>query len=297
MKKIIVFGNGFIAAHLPYEISKRRLSSNEQEMRETISHYKPDVIINATGFCGKPNVDECESKKSETYMANIVIPLMLAKICEEQNIHMIHLGSGCIFYGLSPHAIDSFHSYSGEGQDRSRTSIITLDSGWKENDIANPVSFYSKTKYACDLAIDSMRTITVLRLRMPISTMNHPRNLLNKLIAYKRVLEEPNSVTFTEDLVNAIDWAVSNEKFGVYNITSPKALTHSVLLEEYKKYVPEHVYEKISKKELENLVIATRSNCILDSSKAVREGFVFRDADTLIRTCVKDFVKNLKEIK
>lgn len=302
MKKIIVLGKkSFIASHLKYETIKSRLPPDQEYIEWFLDEHCPDIIINTVGHCGKPNIDQCELEKSDTYMSNVVIPLMLACECENRNIHLIHLGSGCIFSGPSPHHIINNKwikdgKYVSEGMLGSGSGN-TIDLGWTETDIANPVSFYSKTKYACDLAIGSMKNITILRLRMPISSINNPRNLLNKLINYKQVLETPNSVTFLEDLINAIDFVIENKKTGIYNITSPKPLTHSTLLNEYKKYFPNHTYEQISEKELNNIVVAKRSNCILDSSKIINEGFKFGDTDTRVSETVKKFVENLKEIK
>lgn len=297
MKKVVVIGNGFIASHLKYEIVNCRLTPNENEIFSVIRSLRPNVVINATGFTGSPNVDQCESKKIATYTGNVIIPLMLAEACARVDVQMVHLGSGCIYFGQSQHKNHYLTEIPGNTINPADSNYFygafeLADSGWKETDFANPLSYYSKTKYACDLALGQLPNVVTLRLRMPISPLNHPRNLLNKLIGYSKILEEPNSVTFTSDLVNAIDWAIQKEKRGIYHITSPKPLTHSVLLEEYKKYVPAHTYMKITKEELSGMVVATRSNCILDNSKAINEGFQFGDTDTNVQTCVQEFIKN-----
>lgn len=275
--KIVVLGNGFIASHLNYEIANYRLYPNEQNVLHFIDIYKPDIIINASGFCGKPNVDECAIKKIETYTANVTVPIMLARECERRSIRVIHLGSGCIFFGNSPN------------------KSLGYEPGWKESDFANPKSFYSKTKYATDLVIGELKNTTILRLRMPISSKNNPRNLLNKIINYKQVLEEPNSVTFIEDLVSAINFVIENNKIGIYHITSSKPLTHGKLLDEYKKHVPEHIYEKISKEKLSGLTSEPRSNCILDNTKIIKDGFKFTDTDLQIEKTIREFVENLRK--
>lgn len=298
MKKVVVIGDGFIASHLKYDIAKCRLTPNENEMYSFIRNLRADVLINATGFCGKPNVDQCEVKKIETYTGNVIIPLMLAEACARRDMHMIHLGSGCIYYGNSPSATTCyqmnclFGDVDGETTTYNNIASHIEDTGWKETDFANAESHYSKTKYACDLAIGSMKNVTTLRLRMPISPKDHPRNLLNKLLGYQKVVEEPNSVTFMEDLINAIDYAIEKEKFGIYHITSPKPLTHSVLLEEYKKYVNNHEYISISKEDLSKITVAQRSNCILDVRKAISEGFIFENTDDAVKRYVKEFVNN-----
>jgi dTDP-4-dehydrorhamnose reductase len=300
MKKVIVLGNGFIASHLKYPKARLHLIESEYIINEALNQFGVDVVINATGFTGRPNVDECEIRKSDTYMGNVVFPCMLASECEKKSIQLIHLGSGCIYYGPSPSAINRYqmNCFFGPGPRPAERpdghQSWVEDTGWKETDIANPISHYSKTKYACDLAIGSMKNVTTLRLRMPISTKNTSRNLLNKLLGYSKVLEEPNSVMFMEDLVSAIDWAIENEKTGIYHITSPKPLTHSMLLEEYKKYVPTHTYTSISKEELSTMTTAARSNCILDCRKATSEGFKFGDTDTLMRDTIKAFAENRK---
>ena len=288
MEKVIVIGNGFVAGHLPYEVVNYRFTPNEENINVFINQYKPNVIINCIGRCGTPSVDWCENNKFETYNTNVIIPAMLANECNNRNIHFIHLGSGCINYGHSPNIVRHYNSSDTE-------SFRTVDLGWKEIDCSNPKSYYSKTKYSADLILGDLSNVCILRLRMPVSSKNHPRNLLNKLIKYQKVLEEPNSMTFVDDLVNAIHFVIKNKKTGIYNVASPKPILHSELLEEYKKYFPEHIYEKISVKELDGLVVAPRSNCILDVGKIISEGFSFADTQTRVRETIAKFAENIKK--
>lgn len=288
-KKVIVLGKGFIASHLPYNISNYRLSPDDKRIGDFLDQEKPDVIINTVGFVGTPNVDQCQVEKSETYIGNVVLPCLLASECERRSIHLINIGSGCIFYGPSPRAINHYQINCITGE---KESGWITDTGWVEEDIANPISHYSKTKYACDLAISALKNVATLRIRMPISSKDTPRNLLNKLIGYKNVLEEPNSMTFMDDLVSAIDWTIDNEKTGIYHFASPKPITHSMLLNEYKKYQPTHEYRSIGTAELSTMTIAARSNCILDCRKITNEGFKFGDTDTRIHDTIKAFAEN-----
>lgn len=283
LKNILVLGKGFISSSLPFE--NKHIDKVDPDRlfirKNIIDKYKPDIIINCIGRTGSPNVDWCEEHKSETAEANVALPINLAIEAEKSNIHLIHLGSGCIFYGRSPHAYKT-------GQ---KDNPIA-DPGWKEDDFANPLSFYSKTKYSCDLALGQFKNVCTLRLRMPVSGSNNPRNLLSKIINYKKVVEENNSITFIDDLVNAIRWVSDKGKTGIYHIASPEPLKHSVFLEEYKKYVPNHSYESISSYELNELTIAPRSNCILNVDKVIKEGFVFLDTDACARAYVKLFINN-----
>lgn len=285
--KIITVGNGFIANHLPYPIMGDRIQANEKQIRSFLELHKPDVVVNCIAFCGIKNIDDCETQRERTLTANLIIPSLLARECYNLGIHFIQMSSGCIYYGKSPN-----YKLHRENRDNHylEETVTQVDTGWKETDHANPLSFYSKTKYACDLTVGELPNVTSLRLRMPVSWKNHPRNILNKLISYKDIVETLNSITFVDDLVRVIDWAITKQKMGIYHIANPQPATHSQLLEEYKKYNPKHEYKSISVKELDKHIIAPRSNCILDCSKLTSEGFVMTPTKEALKHCMKKYM-------
>jgi 3,5-epimerase/4-reductase len=275
----IIIGNGFLASHLPYTLYHNKLSPDTTSINRFIDEYKPDVIINCAGKTGRPNIDWCETHKTETYTTNTVLPLVLAAECEKRDIRLIHFGSGCVYAGSSPHItmLDEFGDH---------------DSGFTEDDIANPQSYYANTKLAADLALGSMSNVCILRLRMPIGSSLSQRNLISKLIGYHKVIITLNSVSFMDDIVNATAFAIEKELTGIFHITSPLPIYHSQILDEYKRYVPTHIYEKILSHELDTMVVAPRSNCILNSGKIIDKGFVFMDQDKLLRAYIRTYVKN-----
>jgi 3,5-epimerase/4-reductase len=282
--KILTIGNGFVSKHLKYPIYTDRLHPNYKSVADFIDQAMPDVIINCIGFTGGngKNIDGCEEEKQKTFDTNTLLPIMLATVCEKRDVRLIHIGSGCVFYGTSPHTnVISQHKFNEQYKDY----------GWLENDAALPLSTYSKSKYAADIALQTMKTTTNLRIRMPLSWKREPRNLITKLIDYKKVVEAPNSMTLMEDLSRSVEWAIDRGKVGTYHITSPEPLTHSEILREYQKYRPAHIFESISPAHLDKLVSAPRSNCILDSSKATREGFTFLN----VRETIKEYVRRYVE--
>lgn len=292
---VITIGRGFVANHLPYKIAEDRFYPRYSSIGEFLDYYNPDVVVNCIGFTGGAgrNIDGCEERKKKTFDTNTVLPIMIAQACESRGIRVIQIGSGCIYYGPSP------RDNSCEGNvyvnDKFVGREMSWDEpGWEEDDAADPESTYSKSKYACDLVLGTMENVTTLRIRMPISWKNEPRNLISKLIGYKRVVERPNSVTFMNDLSRSVDWAIYSGAVGTYHVTSPKPITHSQILNEYKKYVPEHEFESISEEELNKLVSAPRSNCILDSSKIISQGFKFEDQDQALEEYVRKFAESSK---
>lgn len=250
-----------------------KIPVNYDSISEIVNRYQPDTIINCIGKTGKPNVDWCETHQFETVEANLTFPTLLADICYKQGVHLVHIGSGCINYGGSPRSIG-----------------ILYEPGWRESDPSNPKSFYSKVKYASDLALSGYDNVTIFRIRMPISPIPNPRNLITKLLGYKKIIQEPNSMTFTVDVLNACKWAIDNKKTGIYNLAHEQPLTAYNIVKEYSKHNPSHQFESLSLSGLNSLTAATRSNCILDCSKIKNDGFVF--SDLTIESCVRQYFNN-----
>lgn len=275
---ILTLGGGFAAAHLPYIKILDRIDINEVAVNQLLDKHKPDVLVNCIGKTGSPNVDWCEHNRGITSLTNTTLPILLADACQKRSIHLIHIGSGCIYYGQSPNKI-----YTSDCNQKP----IVVDCGWKETDFANPAGFYAKTKYAADLNISDVPGVTVLRIRMPISRKDHPRNLINKLKGYSKVIDIPNSVTFMDDFVKCVDWVAKKSETGIFNVTNPQFLTAAHIMKEYQKYVPSHTFEIINEKELDDLTIAKRSNCVLDNTKLSSAGFHM----TLSYDALRDYMK------
>ncbi len=71
---------------------------------------KPTHVLNAAGLTGRPNVDWCETHKTETIRSNVIGCLTLADVCSSRGVHMTYFGTGCIF-----HYDDAFPQDSGRG--------------------------------------------------------------------------------------------------------------------------------------------------------------------------------------
>jgi len=284
--KVLTLGSGFVADHLPYEKITSRIALDHDMAADNVfitsvlKRHKPDVLINCLGKTGRPNVDWCESHREETATTNIALPIALAEACRKEGTHLIQIGSGCIYFGTSP--------YKGH-------TSYAVDPGWQETDFANPASFYSKTKYACDLALGPMPHVTTLRIRMPISTKNHPRNLINKLMGYKQVIDIPNSMTFMDDLARCIEWVADKRPGGIFHVVNPQPLTAAQIMREYQKYVPEHEFSVIDEWQLDQMTVAKRSNCILSSAKLKAAGFRMTNSEEALEKCMAEYIKNVRE--
>jgi nucleoside-diphosphate-sugar epimerase len=122
---------------------------------------------------------------------------------------------------------------------------------------------------------------------MPISPIPNPRNLISKLLHYQAVIDIPNSMTFTEDLVKACSWAIDNKKTGIFNLASAQALSAYSIMSIYKKYNNNHKFSLMTESQLDRAVLAKRSNCILNCEKIKQNGFNFSNLN--INNIIKEF--------
>lgn len=281
MTKILILGNGFLGNRLYNYFRYNRedvILSDERigpvitykEIKNLINKYNPESILTCIGKTGRPNVDWCESNKESTFFSNVTIPTFIAEVCNDMNIRMLHLGSGCIYEG------------DNEGK------------GYSEDDEPNfRGSFYSRTKIYSEQILSGYKDIIQLRIRMPIDNRPGDRNLINKLLKYNKVINEQNSITYIPDFLKIVTELMDRKEIGIYNIVNEGSIGHKEILGLYKEIVdPEFkMPEFIEIEELDT--IAKRSNCILSTKKLEDIGIKVRDVREAIRECMYIYKQNM----
>jgi 3,5-epimerase/4-reductase len=277
---LVIFGKGFLGHRLAEAFPGSALVSTDitdpEAVARDLDEYAPSSIINAAGKTGTPNVDWCETHPTETYRSNVIGALRLAEAASAKNVHMVHIGSGCIFYGPCPYR-------SG---------------GWREEDPANPSAFYSRTKYAADLVLSGLPNVCIARIRMPIDVSPHPRNLITKLARYSRVIDVENSVTVVEDFIVAVRTLIQRRAVGVFHVTNPGVMRHRDLLALYREYVdPTHRVELISEAELvaSGLAAKARSNAILESPRLEALGIRLRPIQEALKITMIEYARESRK--
>ncbi|CAL9099559.1 unnamed protein product [Musa textilis] len=239
---------------IPFEYGKGRLEERSQLILD-IQSVKPTHVFNAAGVTGRPNVDWCESHKTETIRTNVVGTLTLADVCREHGLLMMNYATGCIF------EYDDAHP-EGSG-------IC-----FKEEDKPNFTgSYYSKTKAMVEELLREYDNVCTLRVRMPISSdLSNPRNFITKISRYNKVVNIPNSMTILDELLPiSIEMAKRNCR-GIWNFTNPGVVSHNEILEMYKKYIdPSFKWANFTLEEQAKVIVAPRSNNEMDASKLKKE--------------------------
>lgn len=269
IRDILVFGKGLIGERISEafkcNIARRKIKSFKDAENE-IKKFRPKIIINTTDNNYK-NADDCELHKSETLFNNALLPIILAELAIRHKIKLVHIGSGCIFH-----------------YDYTKNKPIT------EKALPNFFDlFYSRTKIYPEITLEFLSrkfNILILRIRIPLDDKPHPKNLLTKLIQYKKVIDVPNSVTYIPDFIKAATHLLKINARGVYNVVNSGSLYYPALMDTYKKYRPKFNYEVIKFKNL-HLV---RTNIILSTKKIKDSGFKIRNINDVLSECVENYI-------
>ena len=250
---ICLIGHGYVGTAIARELERQGLAF-------TWSHHEPlnvvgTIIINAAGFTGTPNVDECEIRKEDTIRGNVFFPITL----ERFNVPIVHITSGCVYTGYK-------------------------EGGWTEEDPPNFTlangSFYAGIKAIAQEAIPLDKN-WLLRIRLPFGREEHRKNYLTKLKTYERLIDVRNSLSCVEDVARAaVFFALNRPAPGIYNVVNRGDVTTrevAMMLGLRKAWFTEE--------EFKAAVVAPRSNCTLSTAKLEAVMPVRAVADAL-RECI-----------
>lgn len=247
--KILVIGNGFVgkplAEYLEADIWIKRL---KEINIEDIQGY--DVIINTAA---KTSIDWCEKNKLETFFTNVEDAVRLARVIKEANklydkktMH-VFFSSACIFKSNDTSEINTEYS------------------------IPNPQCFYTYTKLmAEELIMEIDPTTLIIRPRLLISEKSHPRNTIDKLLKYPKVINSQESATILEDMIPKVKELIDNmhgierEYVGPFNVFNEGTISPSEIMEIFNQ-----PHKRITKKELDKMTEgrAKRVSTILGSTR------------------------------
>lgn len=249
----LIFGAGWIGRGFEQRIADSVLTpadiTDAAAIAEALNRHQPAFVLNCAGKTGHPNIDACEAHPGPTYASNVAGPILLARACHERGIHLTHLSSGCIYEG----------DHGGRG--------------FSEEDPPNFAgSLYSRSKAAGEAALREFGALQ-LRLRMPLASEPHPRNLLTKLLGFSEVVRAANSITILDDFWAPALELIGRREQGVFNMVNEGVEYHDEILALWCQQggEPRRV-QVITPEALRLRTIADRSNCLLSTAKARAAG-------------------------
>lgn len=274
-----------------------------ERLRGLLDSVRPEFVINAAGYAGKPNVDACEQARAETLSGNTLLPQTIAHACAVEKVPWGHVSSGCIYTGAKVvrGGTETVERDLMQPEIRAGIDAGTIAvRGFNETDEPNfsfrnpPCSFYSGTKALAEETIRGVGENYLWRLRIPFDHEDHPKNYLTKLQKYSRVYDNFNSLSHRHDFVAAcLDLWERRAPFGTYNITNPGFVSaRSVVGAIQRVLKPARLFEfwASDAEFYAKAAAAPRSNCILDVTKLLGAGIRMRPVDEAISDSLMHWV-------
>jgi dTDP-4-dehydrorhamnose reductase len=310
---LLLGATGYIGKAFAHELQRRKtgfipLSRQQVDytrfdaLLEFLKAKKPEFVINAAGYTGKPNVDACELHKADTLQGNTLFPQTVAHACMVAGIPWGHVSSGCIYSGAK--VVTNGQTRPEKDFTKPELRALVEKSpqsihGFTETDTPNfsfrdgPCSFYSGTKALGEEAIAGLGQSYVWRLRIPFDEFDNARNYLSKVQRYAKVYDNVNSVSHRADFVKAcLDTWELRAPFGIYNVTNPGFVTTRHVVEMIEKILkPRRKFEFwASDEEFYEVAAKTpRSNCVMDTTKLLAAGVKIRGVEEALEDSLKSW--------
>ena len=263
MKVGIIGHKGWIAGLFKDVLQKQGIEfvniegrAQSNEIMDEIKHKQITHVLYVAGRThgvrdGRvyPTIDylQTNDKLQENVRDNLLGPVKMALWCQQNNIHMAYLGTGCIF------------SYTTSDQ----KDIFVEDS--RPNFFG---SNYSIVKGFTDELMHQIPTALNWRIRMPITSVDNPRNFISKIIRYEKICSISNSMTVLDEMIPVMVQMMVNREVGTWNMTNPGKISHNEILEMYKAKVdPTFSWQNFTEAEQAEVLTSGRSNNELDVKK------------------------------
>lgn len=216
--KTLILGNGFLGqafirdgfdyftTRSIFEIDN--LNSIEYKLNKILDNFiytkwPITTIINCIGIA---NTRFCEQKENFPLikLVNGDAVAILSKVCAERGIKFVHISTGCLY----------------------TSSGFQVD----ENEKIEAHCNYTVSKWIGEMGCDYTRDL-VLRPRLYFDSVVSPLNLICKFKNFKYILNEYNSVTSVDTIVEATKALLEHNQSGIFNVANDNAYTIKQLSE------------------------------------------------------------------
>lgn len=198
MKRMIgmIVGTGHLGMYLSRQLDWPLYPSRLEDLK-TSDCKIADIVLNAAG---KTDLLWCEQNQDQAKRDNVFGAISAAHAAFAAGSRFVQLSSGCVWDG----------PYRSDGK------------AFNPENIPTPACFYAETKVMADeqvriAASGSGGTWASLRLRMPYSSVRSPRNLFTKLCSYPNLIDEPNSITSADTLLETIEHLAAHFESPLWN--------------------------------------------------------------------------------
>ena len=186
-------------SNIPIDVTFYHINiTNPQDILKKIEVISPDVILLTAAMT---NVDQNEVDKDLATAINTEGPKNVLEACKKTDSKLVFMSTDFIFDGISK------------------------EGNYNENDTANPLSYYAKTKYKAEQAIiNSEIEYTICRAAVLYGWNKEKQNfitwIINKLQQNEPiqiVTDQLNSPTFVKNLAEILIKLIEKDATGIYH--------------------------------------------------------------------------------
>ncbi|MCX7957936.1 MAG: dTDP-4-dehydrorhamnose reductase [Deltaproteobacteria bacterium] len=206
--RVLIFGRGLLgqafARYLPENFERKVLSHSEcdimnfDEIRKEIAAFKPDILVNTSAIT---DVDYCEVHSREAFIVNSGGAGYIASAARDCGIGVVHISTDYVFDGKK-------------------------GSPYQEEDAANPLSAYGKSKYEGEQLVSfSGADYLILRVQWLFGEfkdtfIDRAIKNLNKGEIIQAVSNQAGSPTYVKYVVYAASRLIMQNSRGIFHIAS-----------------------------------------------------------------------------
>jgi dTDP-glucose 4,6-dehydratase len=296
--KVLIYGHkGWIGNQFVDIMEKKSITffkgksrvENIKELEKEIDFYNPTHIISfigrTHGSIGEKKfttIDylEQEGKLYENVRDNLFSPFVLGELSRNRSIHYTYLGTGCIF------TYDNEHPFGEEMN------------GFTEDSSPNFFgSSYSIVKGFTDKIMKLYENdVLNLRIRMPITEAENPRNFITKILNYEKICSIPNSMTVLPELLPYVLDMMKNGITGTMNLTNPGLISHNDILQMYKEIIdPTFIWKNFTQEEQRKILASDRSNNFLDTTRLTTLYPQIKNIKESVKDCLLQYGNSMKK--
>jgi len=253
----------------PHNTELIQLDITKSENCNHLLKIKPDFIVNTAAIT---NVDFCEKFQEKSYLVNVIGVKNLVKIANTLGCKLIHISTDGIFSGR--------------------------EENYKEDDEANPINFYGKTKLESENEVKCLNDYLILRTNLLygfmsknqiISRSEHvkPTNFalwvlseFNKNSNIKIVNDQFSNPTLVDNLARIIMDSIKKNLVGTFHATDTTCISRFDFAKKIanKFGFSESQLSEISSKDLEQFASRPTKTC-LNCSKIQKMGISLSNID------------------
>jgi len=301
------FGKELSQRGIPFRpVSRKEINYGDYRvLRAALQKEKPEFVINAAGFTGKPNVDACESRRGETIVGNVILAQTVAQACDAAGVRLGFVSSGCVYTGAKVRRGCGTWAFADRLTEPLVSELLSNRSdrvaGFTETDepnfcfAHNNCSFYSGSKALAEEVMARFPDFYVWRIRIPFDEFDGPRNYLSKIQRYPKVYQNWNSISHRRDLVTAcMDTWLQKIPGGVYNVVNPGYISTREVVQKIRQRLKPRWEPEFWQSDDEFYrfgAITPRSNCILDPGKLLKSGIRIRPVEEALKEALDRWVK------